>query len=221
MSPLRNVLASLLVIFASLSAIAADLKAGREYLAVEPQAGARTASASGKIEVVEFFSYGCPHCNDFQPLVKQWEKQLGKDIVFRQVPVSFGRPAWARLARAYYALDSSGQLGLLNDKLFHALHGERANFASDEALVSWAAGKGGNGPRLAEAMASFDANTRLQKGDQEAAGYKIPGVPAIVVDGRYLVRNEAVTGYADLLRLTDALIAKARAEKRPAAKSKK
>lgn len=214
MNALRTILAVLLFAFAGISAAAPDLQPGREYLAVEPQAGARAATASGKIEVVEFFSYGCPHCNDFQPLIKQWEKQLGKDIVFRQVPVSFGRPAWARLARAYYGLDASGQLGALNDKLFHALHGERANFSSDEALVSWAAGKGGNGPKLADAMASFDANTRLQKGDQEAAAYKIQGVPALVVDGRYLVRNEAASGYADLLRLTEALVAKARTEKR-------
>ncbi len=190
---------------------AADLQVGKEYTLIEPPV-ASTAPA-GKIEVIEFFSYGCPHCRDFNPLVSTWVGKQPKDVSFRKVPISFGRPAWARLASIYYALESTGDLGKLENAVFKAIHDERVNFNSDESIATWAGSKGADAQKVANAIASFGMQSQIRRGDQEAQNAKISGVPAIVVAGKYLVNNAAANGYDDLLRITDALIAKARQER--------
>lgn len=184
------------------------IEAGKHYTLIEPPLA--SSAGAGKIEVVEFFSYGCPHCSDFYPLISAWAAKLPKDVVLRKVPVSFNRPAWARLASIYYGLETSGELAKLEAAVFKALHQERMNFTNDESIVTWVASKGGDGKKVGEAIGSFGMQSRIRRGDQEAQAAKIGGVPAIVVGGRYLVNNASATGYDDLLRITDELIAKAR-----------
>jgi len=101
----------------------AELVADRDYVAIVP---AQISDNPAKIEVLEFFSYGCPHCADFHPLVSRWAEALPSDVVFKRVPVSFGRPQWASLARLYYALEASGDLAKLDGAVFRALHQKQA-----------------------------------------------------------------------------------------------
>lgn len=167
-------------------------------------------SAKDKIEVIEFFSYGCPHCSDFHPLVSKWAAGLPKDVTFRRVPVSFNRPEWARLARIFYALETTGDLAKLDTAVFIAIHEQRMAFKTDEAVVAWAAGKGADRKKFADAMASFAMQSKVQRGDQDATAARIEGVPALAVDGKFLINNKAASSYEDLLRITDSMIAKAR-----------
>src|SRR5580698_7678605 len=94
-------------------------------------------SPTDKIEVIEFFSYGCPHCAEFFPLVETWLKALPKDVTFRRVPVGFNRPQWINLERAYYALAATGDLAKLDGPLFHAIHQEHLPLFDPQSLADW------------------------------------------------------------------------------------
>ena len=189
---------------------AADLQAERDYKAIDPP----MPSGKGKIEIIEFFSYGCPHCSDFHPYISKWATKLPKDVSFRRVAVSFNRAPWARLARIYYTLESTGELAKLDAAVFIALHEQRMNFTSDESVLTWATQKGADAKKFGDEFASFAIQSKVQRGDQEAVAARIQGVPALVVDGKYLVQNEAASNFDELLKLTDRVIAKARQERK-------
>ena len=189
--------------------LAAEPQAGRDFNPINPP----LATAKGKIEVIEFFSYGCSHCSEFHPTISQWVAKLPKDVSFRRVPVSFNRPEWARLSRIYYALEATGDLAKLDAAVFIAIHEQRVTFRTDEAVVSWAAGKGADGKKFGDALASFSMQSKVQRADQEATAAHISGVPSLAVDGRFLMNNEAAGNYDELLKLTDSVIAKARQER--------
>lgn len=188
--------------------LAAEPQAGRDYKPVEPP----LATAKGKIEVIEFFSYGCPHCSDFHPLISQWAAKLPKDVSFRRIPVSFNRPEWARLSRLYFALETTGDLAKFDTAVFLAIHEQRVAFKTDDAVIGWAAGKGVDKKKFADALASFSMQSKVQRADQDASAAHIAGVPALVVDGKYLINNEAAGNYVELLKLADGVIDKARQE---------
>jgi thiol:disulfide interchange protein DsbA len=97
--------------------------------------------------------------------------------------------------------------------VFIAIHEQRINFKTDEAVVAWAASKGIDGKKFGDALASFSMQSKVQRADQEAAAARISGVPALAVDGKFLINNEAASNYDELLKLTDAMIAKARQER--------
>jgi thiol:disulfide interchange protein DsbA len=202
-------LATLISSFALSSIGLADPQTGRDFKPISPP----LVTPKGKIEVIEFFSYGCNHCNDFHPLITQWAAKLPKDVTFRRIPVSFNRPEWARLSRIYFALEATGDLAKLDAAVFIAIHEQRINFKTDEAVVAWAASKGIDGKKFGDALASFSMQSKVQRADQEAAAARISGVPALAVDGKFLINNEAASNYEELLKLTDAMIAKARKEK--------
>jgi thiol:disulfide interchange protein DsbA len=182
----------------------------RDYTLLNPPQ--QSQAPAGKVEVVEFFSYGCPHCKELQPTLAQWATKLPADVNFRRVPISFGRPAWARLARMYYTLDIMGQVEKYDGLVFKALHEEHANFNTDESIAAWAGSKGLDAKKFADDMASFSVQSMVPRGDQEANAKKIDGVPAIVVDGRYKVVNDG--NFPRMLAITDALVDMVRKEKR-------
>lgn len=192
------------------AAFAAELQAGRDYTPVEPPLYA----SKGKIEVVEFFSYACPHCNEFHPLLDAWAAKLPKDVVLRRVPITFHRLPWERLSRIYYALDVLGEAERLNGAVFKAIHEERANFNSDEAVVAWAVKNGLDGKKFGDVLASFSVQSKVAQADQESGRARIQGVPALVVDGRWLLVNQAAGTNEELLKRVDQLIDKARKEKK-------
>lgn len=194
------------ILFAACS-IAAEPVAGRDFTPVKPfQPG-----PNGKIEVIEFFSYGCPHCRDFNPVLHQWAERQSGDVVLRRVPVSFGRGAWARMAQVYYALEAGGNIAKLDEAAFKAIQDERANLSTDDAAEAWAASKGIDGKKFVATMNSFSVRSQVQRGDQESNAYRIPGVPALVVDGRFLVAS--AQSHEQMLSIVDGLIAKIRKER--------
>lgn len=169
---------------------------------------------AGKVEVVEFFSYGCNHCSDFHPIISQWAAKLPKDVSFRRIPVSFNRPEWARLSKTYYALEATGDLAKLDAAVFIAIHEQRVPFKSDEAVIAWVGSKGADAKKFGEAFSGFSMQAKVQRADQDASAARIGGVPSLAVDGRYLINNEAASSYEDLLRITDSVVAKVRQERK-------
>jgi thiol:disulfide interchange protein DsbA len=184
--------------------------AGREYVAIVP---AQTSDNPAKIEVVEFFSYGCPHCSDFHPTVSKWAAKLPADVVFRRVPVSFGRAQWASLSKLYYALEATGDLAKVDGAVFHALHEKGLKLYDDKSIAEWVAAQGVDARKFADAFNSFGVVSKVKRGDQLAQASKIQGVPALAIDGKYLMVNDGIKDYDELLTRTDKVIGKVRAER--------
>ena len=181
--------------------------AGKDYTLITP---AQPTDDAAKIEVLEFFSYGCPHCSDFHPLISAWAAKQPGDVVFKRVPVSFGRAAWANLAKLFYTLEATGDLARLEGDVFKAIHNDRANLFDEKSMTEWVAKKGVDPKKFSETFNSFGVMSKVKRGEQLVQAYKISGVPAIYVDGKYAV---AGNNFGELLANTDKAIAKARAEK--------
>jgi len=212
-------LALLLVTAATAFAPArAQLIAGQDYRLLNPP---RPTASPGKIEVLEFFSYACPHCAKFYPLVSAWAAKLPKDVVFRRVAVSYGRPQWMNLARTYYALEATGDLKKLDGALFHAIHEEGKNLFDEASIADWVGKEGGDATRFTAAYVSFDINSQTVKADQMAEDYSIDAIPTLSVDGRYVVLSpsqaeDELATFRELLVRADKVIALARATAPPA-----
>jgi thiol:disulfide interchange protein DsbA len=183
---------------------------GTDYRKLDPP---QPTMSPGKIEVIEFFSYMCPHCSEFHPLVTTWAAKLPKNVVFQRVPVGFNRPAWINLARAYYALQASGDLDKLDGPLFHAIHEEHLQLYDEPSLAGWVGKNGGNADKFAAAYTSFGVNNQTVQADQLAEKYQITAVPTLAVNGEYLAMGQS---FAEILDNTDRLIAQAQTKARAA-----
>jgi thiol:disulfide interchange protein DsbA len=196
----------------------AALQEGTNFLTLVPP---QPTSQPGKIEVVEFFSYACPHCARFSPMVNAWVAKLPQDVVFRRVPVGFGRDAWVNLQRAYYSLEATGDLTRLDGALFRAIHEERKPLLDESSIADWVGRNGGNADNFTAAYTSFGVNNQTFQADEMAQNFRIEGVPSLAVDGRYVVHTtgsqDEMQGFTELLANTDELISRVRSE-RPAAK---
>jgi thiol:disulfide interchange protein DsbA len=181
--------------------------ASPEYTAITP---AQPTENAGKIEVLEFFSYGCPHCADFNPLLTAWEAKQSGDVVVRKVPITFGRAAWANIAKLYYTLEVTGDLHRLESDVFKAIHVERVNLFEEKALTEWVVKKGVDAKKFTDTFNSFGVMSKVKRGDQMAQAYRITGVPALAVEGRFLIGDG---GFSERLAVADKLIAKVRSEK--------
>jgi len=182
--------------------------AGGDYTPITP---AQPTESPGKIEVLEFFSYGCPHCAEFSPQLAAWAAKLPGDVVLRKVPVGFGRAAWNNVGRLYYALEATGDAARLEGDIFKAIHLEHVNLFDEKTALDWIAKRGVDGKRFADTYNSFSVQSRVRRGDQLAQAYRVTGVPALAVEGRFLVGGK---DYGEALAITDKLIAKVRAERK-------
>ena len=205
----RHFVSSVFAVFSALTVAMPSFAqtAGKEFAPISP---AQPTEDAAKIEVLEFFSYGCPHCADFNPLLTAWVAKLPADVVVKKVPVTFGRAAWANIAKLYYTLEITGDLHRLEADVFKAIHAERQNLFEEKALTEWVVKKGVDPKKFAETFASFGVMSKVKRGDQMAQAYKITGVPALAVDGKYLIGD---MGFSEKLAVADKLIAKARSEK--------
>ena len=181
--------------------------AGKDYTPISP---VQPTEDGAKIEVLEFFSYGCPHCSDFNPILHAWAGKLPADVVIKKVPVTFGRAAWGNVAKLYYTLEITGDLNRLEADVFKAIHQERANLFDEKTLTEWVVKKGVDQKKFTETFSSFGVMSKVKRADQMAQAYKIQGVPALAVEGKYLVGGK---DFNEALAITDKLIAKARSEK--------
>lgn len=188
-----SLLASLAILVAmSLAQVArADLVEGKDYSKVAtPQPG----GTPGKIEVIEFFSYGCPHCYDLHPHIMPWAKELPANVAFVRVPLALGRREWGALSRAYYTLQSMGELARLDDALFDAIHKERLPLYDEESLTAWVARHGVDGARFASEYNSAATSDKVMKAEQMSRSYRVASVPTLAVGGQFIVIGQVVAG---------------------------
>lgn len=164
-----------------------------------------------KIEVIEFFSFGCPHCADLEPILQKWVTTLPPDVEFRRVPVSFQK-AWENLAKVYYTLSALGE-DKLDSQVFVALHQKGQNLADPRTFFDWAAANGLDRKKVEEMYGSFSINSKVSRSKQLGQLYDIQSVPTVIVDGKYATASDRVGGHANLPKAVNELIAKARAER--------
>jgi len=184
--------------------------AGTDYLALETPA--LVEAPAGKVEVVEFFWYSCPHCNAFEPTLSAWVKTLPKDVAFRRVPIAFNA-SFAPQQRLYYALESMGLLDKMHAKVFAAIHVEKLKLANGEAIVEWIGKNGVDSAKFLAEYNSFGVVTKTQRASQLQNAYKVEGVPALGVGGRYYTDGSLAKSMERALQVVDALVA----DLRPAA----
>lgn len=206
----QAILTALAVAALPLPAGTTELVEGRDWVPISPP---QPGDSAGKIEVLEFFSYGCPHCRELHPLVSVWATHLSDDVALRRIPVSFGRSAWAALARLYLALELTEDLARLDMAVFDAIHDQRAKLYTKESIVAWVEAQGVDAKAFTEAFDSFAVQTRLARSDQLVRQYRIDAVPRLTVAGRYAVVGREAKGHADLLAIADALIEQTRARR--------
>jgi len=196
---------------------AAQVVPGKDYVVIDGSAdrgrGAAPADRPGpdRIEVVEFFSYACPHCAHLEPQLEKWRRNLPANVVLRRVPVIFGRDEWDVLARLYFTLESASQIDALHGKVFSALHGEHVNLFTPDAVADWMARQGTDRRTFLDRYNSFSVQVRLQGANAQAQQAGIESVPSFVVAGRYRTDLDMARDYGRLLAIVDALIAKGNA----------
>jgi len=193
----------------------------RDYSLISPP---QPTTSGKKIEVIEFFWYGCPHCYHLEPSLKAWLKRKPADVEFRYVPGTFGSPAWEPLTRTYYALNAMGLASKYHDALFAAIQEEkdqnkqRALITEPNAIADWLASKGVDKRKFLDTYNSFAVNTSLQRSLDMSRNYDISGTPTLVVDGKYstapslMINADNSINYDRFFRVLDQLIERARKE---------
>lgn len=171
---------------------------------------APTTAPAGKVEVVEFFWYGCPHCNHFEPYLAAWAAKVPADVAFRRVPVAFRENPFGVHQRLFYALDTMGLLPTLHAKVFHAIHEEGLKLDKPELIADWIAKQGVDKAKFLSVMESFGVQTKCRQARTLADAYKIDGVPTVGIAGLYYT-SVGLNGTPEkTLATTDALINKVR-----------
>ncbi|MFO1222547.1 MAG: thiol:disulfide interchange protein DsbA/DsbL [Burkholderiaceae bacterium] len=175
---------------------------GRDYVRLaQPLA----MPATGKIEVVEFFGYWCPHCNSFEPTLDAWQRKLPADVEFRRVPVAFSA-AQEPYARIFYTLEAMGLIEQMHRKVFTAIHVQHQRLQNEKEILAFMSANGVDASKFAEIYKSFTVATKLKQGRQLADAYKIDGVPTLGIQGRYFTSPSLAGGPEQALRVTDMLI---------------
>ncbi|MED5444772.1 MAG: thiol:disulfide interchange protein DsbA/DsbL [Pseudomonadota bacterium] len=205
-------LAALLIVGAGLYPLFAPLgppKAGEHYTDL----GAPDRSPRGPVTVVEFFSYGCVHCKNFDPQIERWTKGLPEDVRFKRAPVAFSA-SWGLLAKAYHAAERLGILEANHQRLFSALHDAGLALNTEDAMVQFFDGHGTDGRSFRRALRDPAVEEALAEDGALARRYGIRAVPTLVVDGRYRIDDPSLSRQ-QILQVADALITTARAARTP------
>jgi thiol:disulfide interchange protein DsbA len=188
---------------------AQGLQEGKNYFRLKSPQPVETGK---KVEVLEFFSYGCPHCADLDPELQAWQKTLPADVSFRRVPVMF-QDRWIGLAKVFFTLEALGVDDRLTPEVFVALHKNGAQLWNEKAFFDWAASKGLDRKKVEEMYGSFAINGKVNRAKQLAQAYNVQSVPMVVVDGKFTTASDKVGSHAAMPAALNELIAKARAER--------
>lgn len=186
------------------------LEAGKEYVALSP---AQPASVKkGQVEVLEFFWYRCPHCFHLEHDFEAWAKKQPKHVVVKRVPAILNS-GWDVLAKAYYALEALGLNDKLHGDLFKAIHVQGMDMTTEQMFFDWAVTKGVDRAILVDAYNSFGVDSKTMRAQQLGRDYKLTGVPAIAINGKYVTNVGMAGSQPALFKVVDELIAQER--KRP------
>ena len=183
---------------------------GIDYREVTPP---QATESGNKIEVLEFFWYGCPHCYAFDPQLNDWTKKLPANVTFRRVHAQF-TPAWVQHAKLFYTLEALSEVERLHRKCFDTIHGERRDLLKDADMLEWAGQNGIDKAKFSDAFKSFGVAGKLQRARQVVANYKIEGVPTLAVNGKFFTSPSIAGGQEKCLAVMDFLIEQERKAKK-------
>jgi thiol:disulfide interchange protein DsbA len=196
------------ILAASGAAAAAEPMEDVDYVPIPPQPGA----GGGRIEVIEFFYYGCDSCYRFEPMLAGWLKKLAPDVSFRRVP-ALRRMEWVPLTRLYFALEEAGALDRLHGEVYKAIHQNGINLGDSGELLRWTEMNGLEHARFEKILNSESMSAKVQKARDTTVAYGIRATPSLVVDGKYLTSGEMLGSLDALLPVVGGLVDKARKER--------
>ena len=189
-------------------ALAAAPILNKDYRLVSPPQPTETGN---KIEVIEFFYYGCSHCYDLEPYLKKWTSSAPKDVAFRRIPAVF-RDEWVPLTKTFYTLEALGELNRLHGDVFEAIH-RNMPLANEQFIFDWAEQHGVDRKKFADAYNSFSVNNRVEFAKKLTKAYGVEGTPSLVVEGKYLTGPGITGSHESAMQVLDQLIDKARQER--------
>ena len=185
-------------------------RAGKDYLALDRPVP--TEAGPGKVELIEFFWYSCPHCNAFEPTFKQWISNAPKDVVVRRVPVAF-REDFAPKQRLYYTLEAMALIDTVHPKVFQAIHVERLPLNTDALIQAWVEKQGVDGKKFAEIYKSFGVAGKVRRAVQLQNEFRVEGVPSLGIAGRYYTDGSLAGSMDRALKVAESLLAQSRASR--------
>lgn len=183
---------------------AADFKPGVQYKNVVPQ---QSTDTGDKIEVLEFFWYGCPHCYTFEPYITAWKKTKPANVKFVRVPAIF-RPDWEIQAKAYYALSVMGVIEDIHGKIFDAIHKDKKRLNTLDAIAAFVEENGVDKQLFLKEYDSFAVDSMVRKAKKKLSAYTVEGVPTVAVNGKYTSSGSMAGTYDNLINVIDYLVAK-------------
>lgn len=200
----KLLLATLIFFSGILLAQAEDFSEGIEYQKLsEPQ----PTDTGDKVEVLEFFWYGCPHCYHFEPFVRKWLANKPASAEFVRVPAVF-RPDWKVHARTYYALIEMGLVEKLHGKIFDAIHKDHQHLSTLDEMADFLASEGVDRQTFVNTYNSFLVDARVRKAVKKLAAYDIDGVPTVIVNGKYRVTGRMAGNYETMIDVINYLVGK-------------
>ncbi len=201
-------------LFALLAAalLAAPLGAAAQQYSYTELKPPQQVATKGKIEVIEFFWYGCIHCYNLEPYIESWEKKLPSDVEFKRVPAVFNQ-RWGYDAAIFYTIEAMGLFNKLHRSLYDAIHKERLRTDDRQAMDQWLAKQGVDAKKFNETLKSFGVQSKTRRATQLTVAYKIDGTPALAVHGRYTVSPEQGRTQQGMLQAVDGLVEMVRRQK--------
>jgi thiol:disulfide interchange protein DsbA len=198
---------ALLALLAGPGAAQQPVRADIDYRVIKPQ----PLGVADGIEVIDFFWYGCPHCNRLQPALERWISRKPHDVTVRRIPAIL-RESWAPHARIYYTLEALGEVERLHQRVYHGYHVEELHMSKPEVMSEWAVRNGITRERWDEAYVSAEVQRKVAEAAKLTRAYDITGTPSLVVNGRYLTSGNMVETLAGLVTVLDGLVHKVRLE---------
>lgn len=199
---------ALLLACATIAASAQELVRSRQNIEYRLIAG-QPVETGDRIEVVDFFWYGCPHCNALQPALEAWFKRKPADVVLRRIPAILN-DSWKPHARIYYTLERLNEVARLHLQVYHGYHVELLHMSKPDVMVDWAVRNGIDRQRWLDAYDSQEVDDKVERAKELTKAYTVAGTPTLVVDGRYLTSGELAPSLQGMIPVLDALVRLAR-----------
>ena len=203
----RNAFCGLLL-FLVATVCNAEPQVDKEYRVIPQQ----PTPSGKKIEVIEFFFYGCPYCNQLQPFLDEWRKHMPDNVVFIRKP-AVHKESWIPLTKTYFALEAMGELENLHSAVFYSYHVDDLHLSEQSVMFDWAAKHGLDAKKFSEIYISRETAAKIEQAKKTTKDYEISGTPSLVVDGKYLTSSGMVEEVKDLVPILDYLIKLARKDR--------
>jgi thiol:disulfide interchange protein DsbA len=200
---------SKIIIILLFSLLSVYAKSAENYAVIDPQYLPK-AKKGDKIKIFELFWYSCPHCYGFNNYVKEWEKTKAEDVEFIHVPAVFSHHANEHFAKAFYTAKALGVFDKMHEKIFSAFHNEKRRLKNADELMALFAENGISNEDFLKSYNSFGVDAQMRAAAKMTAKYGLDSVPTVVVNGKYRILGEKISGYKNILKLADELVDKER-----------